>query len=182
MSRYPARHRPPAMARRSPPNALLSTRKSPAHVTSVPMIASPTPASIWRETRSPSRRFPRGVTMIGWSDTSRTLAATDVYCSEAVQRRKWPARKTPLTSTRATCLRPLGSTPRRASRTTHGASSTVAIPMRSQTIVAASSFASLMRIAEKDTATVATTSAQPAEGVRWRATARLTCVARDPAP
>ena len=56
------------------------------------------------------------------------------------------------------------------------------MPMRSHTIVAASSFASLMRIAEKDTATVAATSAHPAEGVRPRATATLTCGARDPAP
>ena len=44
--------------------------------------------------------------MIGCSDTSRTLAATDVYCSDAVQSRKCPARNTPLTSTSPICFAP----------------------------------------------------------------------------
>ena len=46
--------------------------------------------------------------MIGCSDTSRTLAAIDVYCSDAVQSRKCPARNTPLTTTSAICAAPSG--------------------------------------------------------------------------
>ena len=135
-----------------------------------------------RETRSPSRRLPSGVTMIGWIETSSTLAAIDVYCSDAVQSRKCPARNTPLTSTSEICVRPRGMTCRRTSRTTHGARSTVAMPIRSQTIVAGSSSAYRMMIAENETATVATTSATPGAGVRMRAAATVIGVARAPAP
>jgi len=43
------------------------------------MIREPDPPEHLSRNPSPRRRFPSGVTMIGCSDTSRTLAATEVY-------------------------------------------------------------------------------------------------------
>ena len=76
----------------------------------MPMSAIATAIRVRRETRSPSSRLPSGVTMIGCTDTRSTLAAIDVYLRDAVHSRKWPARRTPLTTTKAACVRPLGMT------------------------------------------------------------------------
>ena len=56
------------------------------------------------------------------------------------------------------------------------------MPMRSQTMVAASSPATRIRIAENETATVATTSAIPGVGARVRVATPVTGGARAPAP
>ena len=131
------------------------TRRSPAAVIAVPTSASPRPAISRSETPSPSRRRPSTATSTGWSETRRTLDATEVCRSDAVQVRKCAASSTPLSATTLQSEAERGRAPARASRSARGARSTAVIAIRTQTMVAGPSGARRLKIAEKETATVA---------------------------